>query len=88
MRKVHEVLRLRTPAFTVLPGDQRGAWGRQDLGREIVPRAEVIGLTWPLPEVFDDGELECLLSQPQARCRPSAQLPIGRSCMRSSSGAA
>src|SRR6516164_7670609 len=25
---------------------------------EIVRRAEVVGLTWPLPEVFDDSELE------------------------------
>jgi len=25
---------------------------------EIVRRAEVIGLSWPLPQLFDDGELE------------------------------
>ena len=55
---------------------------------EIVRRAEVIGLSWPLPQLFDDGELERRLFTALERRKGSARLPIGPSCTRNSSGAA
>jgi len=43
MRKVREVLRLRHAL---------------SLSYREIHRAEVVSLTWPLPQLFDDGELE------------------------------
>ena len=58
MRKVREVLRLRHAlSLSYREISEALGVGKTSAG-EIVRRAEVIGLTWPLPEVFDDGELE------------------------------
>ena len=58
MRKVREVLRLRH-ALSLSYREISEALGvGKTAAGEIVRRAAVIGLTWPLPEVFDDGELE------------------------------
>jgi transcriptional regulator with XRE-family HTH domain len=58
MRKVREVLRLRRAlglSYREI-GEALGV-GKTAAG-EIVRRAEVIGLTWPLPQLFDDSALE------------------------------
>lgn len=58
MRKVREVLRLRHAlSLSYREISEALGVGKTSAG-EIVRRAEVIGLTWPLPELFDDGELE------------------------------
>jgi transposase len=58
MRKVREVLRLRH-ALSLSYREIGEALGvSKTAAAEIVRRAEVIGLTWPLPQLFDDGELE------------------------------
>src|SRR2546427_155797 len=58
MRKVREVLRLRH-ALSLSYREISEALGvDKTAAGEIVRRAEVVGLIWPLPEVFDDGELE------------------------------
>ena len=74
MRKTREILRLR--------------WGLELAGREVarsvrcspstvsdcVARAEVAGLSWPLPEELDDEQLEARLygrsSAPRLRPEP------------------
>src|SRR6516162_9176452 len=58
MRKVREVLRLRH-ALSLSYREISEALGvGKTAAGEIVRRAEVVGLTWPLPQLFDDGELE------------------------------
>ena len=58
MRKVREVLRLRHAlSLSYREISEALGVGKSSAG-EIVRRAEVIGLTWPLPQLFDDGELE------------------------------
>ncbi|MGD0025790.1 MAG: hypothetical protein ABSC37_14400 [Xanthobacteraceae bacterium] len=58
MRKVREVLRLRHAIgvserqIAVTVGVSRSTVG------EYLRRAAVIGITWPVPEELDDGELE------------------------------
>ena len=42
---------------------------------EIVRRAEVIGLTWPLPQLFDDGELERRLFTAPGETQPDRPAP-------------
>jgi transposase len=58
MRKVREVLRLRHAlGLSYRKINEALGVGKTSAG-EIVRRAEVIGLTWPLPQLLDDGELE------------------------------
>ena len=58
MRKVREVLRLRHALgvserqIAITIGISRSTVG------EYLRRAAVIGITWPVPEGMDDGELE------------------------------
>jgi DNA-binding transcriptional regulator LsrR (DeoR family) len=64
MRKVREVLRLRHAIgvserqIAVTVGVSRSTVG------EYLRRAAVIGITWPIPEELDDGELEQRLFTP------------------------
>ena len=64
MRKVREVLRLRHALgaserqIAVAVGVSRSTVG------EYLRRADVIGITWPVPEGMDDGELERRLFTP------------------------
>ena len=76
MRKVREVLRLRHAlgvserqiAITV-------GVGRSTIG-EYLRRAAVIGITWPVPEGLDDGELERrLFTPPTFDEKPGQPLP-------------
>ena len=58
MRKVREVLRLRHAlGLSYRKINEALGVGKTSAG-EIVRRAELIGLTWPLPQPFDDAELE------------------------------
>jgi transposase len=58
MRKVREVLRLRHAlGLSYRKINEALGVGKTSAG-EIVRRAELIGLTWPLPQLFDDAELE------------------------------
>jgi hypothetical protein len=51
--------------------------GKTSVG-EFVRRAEVIGITWPLPGELDDGEFERRLFTAPARRRRSARLRTGQ----------
>src|SRR4030095_10782553 len=58
MRKVREVLRLRHAlGLSYREISEALRVGKTSVG-EFVRRAEVIGITWPLPGELDDGELE------------------------------
>src|SRR5262245_57664320 len=75
MRKVREVLRLRH-ALSLSYREISEALGvGKTAAGEIVRRAEVVGLTWPLPEVFDDGELERRLFTAAGEAQPERPAP-------------
>src|SRR2546423_3589575 len=76
MRKVREVLRLRHALgvserqIAVTVGVSRSTVG------EYLRRAAVIGITWPVPEGMDDGELERrLFTPPTFEEKPGQPLP-------------
>jgi transposase len=76
MRKVREVLRLRHALgvserqIAVTVGISRSTIG------EYLRRAAVIGITWPVPEGLDDGELERrLFTPPTFDPTPARSLP-------------
>ena len=76
MRKVREVLRLRHALgvserqIAVTVGVSRSTVG------EYLRRAAVIGITWPVPEGIDDGELERrLFTLPTFEEKPGQPLP-------------
>src|ERR1700751_282330 len=76
MRKVREVLRLRHALgvserqIAVTVGISRSTVG------EYLRRAAVIGITWPVPEGMDDGELERrLFTPPTFEEKPIRPLP-------------
>jgi transposase len=76
MRKVREVLRLRHALgvserqIAVTVGVSRSTVG------EYLRRAAVIGITWPVPEGMDDGELERrLFTPPTFEATPAKPLP-------------
>ena len=75
MRKVREVLRLRH-ALSLSYREISEALGvGKTAAGEIVRRAEVVGLTWPLPEVFDDSELERRLFTAPGEAQPERPAP-------------
>jgi len=58
MRKVREVLRLKhTLGMSLRQISEATGVGKTVTG-EYVRRARVIGITWPVPDVIDDAELE------------------------------
>jgi len=77
MRKIREVLRL----FHAMGWSERKIAVTVGIGRstvgEYLRRASVIGITWPVPEGLDDGELERRLftaptfEEPQGRAQPN-----------------
>ena len=76
MRKVREVLRLRHALavserqIAITVGVSRSTIG------EYLRRAAVIGITWPVPEGLDGGELERrLFTPPTFDEKPSQPLP-------------
>src|SRR5262245_22002615 len=75
MRKVREVLRLRH-ALSLSYREISEALGvGKTAAGEIVRRAEVVGLTWPLPQLFDDGELERRLFTAPGEAQPERSAP-------------
>ena len=75
MRKVREVLRLRHALgvserqIAVTVGISRSTVG------EYLRRAAVIGITWPVPEGMDDGQLERrLFTPPTFDAKPACPL--------------
>jgi transposase len=75
MRKVREVLRLRHAlGLSYREISEALGVGKTSAG-EIVRRAEVIGLTWPLPQLFDDGELERRLFTAAGEAQPDRPAP-------------
>jgi len=75
MRKVREVLRLRHAlSLSYREISEALGVGKTSAG-EIVRRADVIGLTWPLPELFDDGELERQLFTAPGEVQPERPAP-------------
>ena len=89
MRKVREVLRLKhTLGMSYRQISEATGVGKTQVG-EYLRRAEVIGITWPLPEAMDDAELDRLLFPVAGEGRLHRALrSTGRRCRRSSSGAA
>ena len=76
MRKVREVLRLRHALgvserqIAITVGISRSTVG------EYLRRAAVIGITWPVPEGMDDGEMERrLFTPPTFEEKPARPLP-------------
>jgi transposase len=75
MRKVREVLRLRHAlGLSYRKINEALGVGKTSAG-EIVRRAEVIGLTWPLPQLFDDEELERRLFTAPGEVQPERPAP-------------
>jgi len=75
MRKVREVLRLRH-ALSLSYREIGEALGvSKTAAGEIVRRAEVIGLTWPLPQLFDDSALERRLFTAPGEAQPERPAP-------------
>jgi transposase len=75
MRKVREVLRLRHAlGLSYRKINEALGVGKTSAG-EIVRRAEVIGLTWPLPQLFDDRELERRLFTAPGEVQPERPAP-------------
>ena len=73
MRKVREVLRLRHALG--VSERQIAVISRSTIG-EYLRRAAVIGITWPVPEGMDDGELERrLFTPPTFDEKPTRPLP-------------
>jgi hypothetical protein len=78
MRKVREVLRLRH-ALSLSYREIGEALGvSKTAAGEIVRRAEVIGLTWPLPQLFDDSALERRLFTAPGEAQPERPAPDWR----------
>ena len=75
MRKVREVLRLRHAfGLSYRKINEALGVGKTSAG-EIVRRAEVVGLTWPLPQLLDDGELERRLFTAPGEVQPERPAP-------------
>jgi transposase len=75
IRKVREVLRLRH-ALSLSYREISEALGvGKTAAGEIVRRAEVVGLTWPLPKVLDDSELERWLFTAPGEAQPERPAP-------------
>jgi len=87
MRKVREVLRLRHALGLSYREISEALGVGKTAAGEIVRRAEVVGLTWPLPEVFDDSELERRLFTAPGEVQTERPAPDW-DCTRSSSGVA
>jgi hypothetical protein len=88
MRKVREVLRLRHAlGLSYREISEALRVGKTSVG-EFVRRAEVIGITWPLPGELDDGELERRLFTAPGEAPPERPAPDWPGCMRNSSAAA
>jgi DNA-binding transcriptional regulator LsrR (DeoR family) len=84
MRKVREVMRLRhalgvsEQQIAITIGVSRSTVG------EYLRRAAVIGITWPVPEGMDDGELEAGCSRRHRSMRSRhGRCPIGPTCTES-----
>src|SRR5258708_13941296 len=78
MRKIREVLRL-THAMGMsrrLVGEATGI-GKTAVG-EYVRRAAVSGLSWPIPDEIDDGELERRLVSPPGGASSPGRAPPAR----------
>ena len=58
MRKIREVLRLHYAAGLNIRAIARSLKASPSTVREYILRAQAQGLTWPLPESLDDGQLE------------------------------
>jgi Sigma-70, region 4 len=58
MRKVREVLRLKHALGLSYREISEATGVGKTVVKEYIRRAEVIGITWPVPEAIDDAELE------------------------------
>ena len=61
MRDVREVLRLKHAVGRSLREIARVVGVSAATALEYVRRAEVVGVTWPVPDAMDDAALEALL---------------------------
>src|SRR5215470_11183364 len=72
MRKVKEVLRLRFAGGLYQDQIARSCSIGQSTVHRYLKRAETAGLSWPLPEDYDEDQLETLLF-PEPRGRKPAE---------------
>lgn len=76
MRKVREVLRLRHALGVSVREIARSVGVSRSTAGEYLRRAAVIGITWPVPDGLDDGELERRLFTPASFVeQPTRPLP-------------
>jgi hypothetical protein len=81
MRHIREVLRLHLGQELPQRAIARSLGLSLGAVNGYVGRARRAGLTWPLPEGFDDERLEALLYPPRLTWRWSgARCPTGRRC--------
>ena len=80
MRKIREVLRLHYAAQMSIRAIARSLKASPATVGEYLRRAEVQGLTWPLPESLDDAELERRLFRRRCRAGRSARCRTGVRC--------
>jgi len=75
MRQAREIIRLKFSAFCCDTGDRPAPWPCASTVRETLKRVDSAGLTWPLPEGLNDGELEAALYANRRSRRGHRRLP-------------
>jgi len=74
MRKIADALRLRAGGLTMREIGVSLGIGRSTVG-EYLKRAELAGVSWPLPDGMDDADLERRLFQPAGETRSGLAQP-------------
>lgn len=74
MRKIADALRLRAGGLTMREIGISLGVGRSTVG-EYLKRAELAGVSWPLPDGMDDADLERCLFQPVGETRSGLAQP-------------
>lgn len=75
MRKVKEILRLRWGLGLAIRKVSRSCLVSHSTVIEILTRAESAGLSWPLPEKFDERALEVKLYPPRPKAKDAKHMP-------------
>jgi len=75
MRQAREIIRLKFSAFVATREIARRLGLAPSTVRETLKRVDSAGLTWPLPEGLNDGELEAALYANRRSRRGHRRLP-------------
>lgn len=76
MRKVHTVLRLFFAAHMSIRAIARAIQASPSTVGDYIRRAQVAGITWPLPEDMNEAELEATLFPPLTKPVPVSERPL------------